>query len=90
MSTLYVLGIVWGGLTALLIVLLIYRGTLTNREDDQLFLDDAESHIQAEQVALMKKVDRLNPFVRVLGAASGLLILVIIGIAVWQQIMMTQ
>ncbi len=90
MSTLYVLGIVWGGLTTLLIVLLIYRGTLTNREEDQLFLDEAESHMEAEQRELHKRVDRLNPFVRVLGAASGLLILVIIGIALWQQIMMTQ
>jgi len=30
----------WGVLTAVLIVLLIYRSTLTMREDDQLFLDE--------------------------------------------------
>ncbi len=90
MSTLYVLAIVWGGLTTLLIVLLIIRGTLTNRESDQLFLDQAEAHMEAEQVALLKRVNRLNPIVHVLTAASGLLIVVIIGLAVWQQIALTQ
>jgi hypothetical protein len=90
MSALYVLAIVWGVLTAVLIVLLIYRGTLSNREDDQLFLDDAESHMQAEQVALMKKVDRLTPYVRVLGGASVLLILFIAVLAVWQQLTSAQ
>ena len=33
--------IAWGVLTAFLIILLIYRSTLTMREDDQLFLDDS-------------------------------------------------
>jgi hypothetical protein len=90
MSNLYLLFVVWGSLTTVLIVLLIYRATLSNHEDDQLFLDEAEAHMQAEQVELMKRMKRLSPFVRLLGAASGLLILLIIGIAVWQQIMLTQ
>ena len=40
--------------------------------------------MEQEQIQLMKKVDKLNPFVRWLGAASGLLILVIAGIAIYQ------
>ena len=87
MSTLYVLAVIWGALTTILIVLLIIRGNLSNRESDQLFLDAAESHMEAEQVHLMKQMNRLNPFVRALEAASGLLILVIITVAVWQQMM---
>lgn len=79
--------IVWAGLTIVLIVLLIYRSTLSIHEDDQLFLDEAESHMQAEQVELMKRVDRVNPLVRIFSAASGLLILVIAGIWIWQGIM---
>lgn len=78
--------IVWAGLTTILIVLLIYRSTLTIREDDQLFLDEAESHMRLEQQELMKKVDRLTPIVRLFGAASIVLILVIGGVALWQQI----
>ncbi len=73
----------WGVLTAVLVILLIYRSTLTMHEDDQLFLDEAEAHMQKEQAELMSKVDRLNPVVRWLGAASGVLILVIAGLAVY-------
>ena len=39
----------WGGLTVVLIVLLIYRSTLTMHEDDQLFLDDSEAHMAKDQ-----------------------------------------
>jgi len=83
-STLTLLLIVWGVLTAVLVVLLIYRSTLTMQEDDQLFLDDAESHMQEEQTEILRKVNRGNPAVRLLGAASGVLILVIAGIWVWE------
>src|SRR6266480_5133604 len=76
--------IVWGVLTAILIVLLIYRSTLTMQEDDQLFLGDSESHMEQEQIQLMHKVNKINPFVRWLGAASGLLIMVIAGLAIYQ------
>jgi hypothetical protein len=71
--------IVWGGLTAILVVLLIYRGTLTMHEDDQLFLDSAEDHMQKEQQELIAKVNRINPWVRILGTCSALLIVVIAG-----------
>ena len=86
MSPLVWLLTVWGLLTAALIILLIYRSTLTMQEDDQLFLDESESHMEQEQAELLKKVDKLNPLVRWLGAASGLLILVIAGLALYQQL----
>ncbi len=81
---------VWGVLTAILVVLLIYRSTLTMHEDDQLFLDESESHMEKEQIQIMQKVDRINPFVKWLGAASGLLILVIAGVALYQQLTVVQ
>ncbi len=84
MSPLVWMLIVWGVLTSVLIVLLIYRSTLTMQEDDQLFLGDSESHMEQEQIQLMHKVNKINPFVRWLGAASGLLILVIAGLAIYQ------
>ena len=76
--------IVWGVLTTILIVLLIYRSTLTMHEDDQLFLDESESHMEREQIELMQKVNKVTPFVKWLGAASGVLILVIAGLAIYQ------
>jgi hypothetical protein len=71
--------ILWGGFTLVLILLLIYRGTLTMHEDDQLFLDSAEDHMQKEQQELIQKMDRLTPWVRICGAGSLVLILVIAG-----------
>ena len=75
---------VWGVLTAVLVILLIYRSTLTMLEDDQLFLGESESHMEKEQIEIMAKVNKITPLVKWLGAASGLLILVIAGIAVYQ------
>jgi len=87
MSTLFELLIVWGVLTAALIALLIYRGTLTMQEDDQLFLGESESHMAREQMEIMKRVQKLAPFVKVLGAASAVLILTIAGVAIYQKIL---
>jgi len=84
MGTLTVLLIIWAVLTTILIVLIIYRSTLTMHEEDQLFLDDSESHIQKEQQEILRKVHNITPYVKVLGATSGLLILVIAGIWVWR------
>lgn len=84
MSLLTMLLIAWGVLTTILIVLLIYRSTLTMHEDDQLFLDDAESHMQKEQTELIARLNKITPLVRAFGALSGVLILVIAGLAIWQ------
>jgi hypothetical protein len=77
MPSLTILLIVWGCLTAVLVILLIYRSTLTMHEDDQLFLDDAESHMQQEQIENTRRMDRVAPYVRIFGAASALLIVLI-------------
>jgi hypothetical protein len=76
--------IAWGVLTAFLIILLIYRSTLTMQEDDQLFLDESESHMAQEQMELMAKVNRINPMVKALGATSGVMFLVIAGLFIYQ------
>jgi hypothetical protein len=75
--------IAWGIVTGILIILLIYRSTLTMKEDDQLFLDESASAMEAEHRELIAKVNKINPLVKVLGAASGVMILVIAGWAVY-------
>ena len=76
--------IIWGVLTGVLVILLIYRSTLTMHEDDQLFLDESASGMAQEQAEIMAKLNKVTPFVKWLGAASGILILVIAGLAVYQ------
>lgn len=76
--------VAWGVLTSVLIILLIYRSTLTMQEDSQLFLTESESHMEKEQIEIMKKVNQIGPLVKWLGATSALLILVIGGVALYQ------
>lgn len=77
---------VWGVLTAVLVILLIYRGTLTMHEDEQLFLSETESQAEKEQIEIMRKVDKLSPFVHWLGGASGLLALLWVGLLIYQKL----
>jgi hypothetical protein len=76
-------GIAWAVLTAVLIILLIYRSTLTMQEDDQLFLDESASQMAAEQRELMAKVNKINPFVKILGATSGVGFLLLAGMMIY-------
>jgi hypothetical protein len=69
--------IAWAAITAVLIVLLIYRSTLSMHEDDQLFLDESSSNLRAEQEELQVRMKKITPFVRILGALSGLLIVAV-------------
>ena len=84
MTTMEMLLVVWGAFTLVLIVLLIYRGTLTMHEDDQLFLDSAEDHMQKEQQELIGKMEKLTPWVRICGAGSAVLIAIIAGLALYR------
>lgn len=83
-SMLTMLLVVWAVLTALLIILLIYRSTLAMHEEDQIYLDDAESHMAKEQQEIHARINKTQWPMRVLGAASGMLILVIAGLWVWE------
>ncbi|MGH9580566.1 MAG: hypothetical protein ACRD2R_06200 [Terriglobales bacterium] len=86
MSPLTILGIVWAAITVILVLLLIYRSTLTMHEDDQLFINESESHMAKEQEELLQKMDKLQPFVRGLGAASGVLAVLMFGLWIWRGI----
>lgn len=76
--------IAWGVLTAILIVLLIYKSTLTIHENDSIFLGDTESQMEKDQIEVLKKMNRITPIVKVLGALSGVMILVIAGLFIYE------
>jgi len=69
-----------------LIVLVIYKRTLTMHKDEQLFLNDASSLMQAEQTELSTKVNRLTLPVRVFGMGSGLFFLVLVAMWIYQKL----
>ena len=83
MSPMIMLITAWAFFTAILLVLLIYRSTLTLHEDDQLFLDEAEAQLQADQIENNRRIARVTPYLRGVGALSAALILLIAGVWVY-------
>jgi len=77
--------ILWGVVTALLTALLIYRSLISMKEDDQLFLNSANSEQEKEQQKVQKRLERLAPYTKILGATSGLLLVATAGLWVWDQ-----
>jgi hypothetical protein len=84
MSPMFGLLVAWGILTGILVILLIYRSTLTMHEDDSIFLNDTESQMQKDQVEVLKKMRKIGPVVKILGALSGAMILVMAGLFIYQ------
>ena len=85
MSPLMMLSVVWAVITAALVIVLIYKSTLSMHEDDQLFLDESTANLRAEQEALLRRMGKITPLVNLLAAASGVLLLVIAGMWVYAQ-----
>lgn len=86
MTMIEVVGGLFGLFAIGLIVLLIYKSTLTMHEDDQLFLDDANSHMQEEQTELLTKVNRLTIPVRVFTVGSGVFLLAFLAMLIYQKL----
>jgi len=55
---------VWGVLVVLMLSLHIYRSSLEKNEDDQIFLDDSFDHERAAQMAIVAKVQKIEPALR--------------------------
>jgi hypothetical protein len=55
----------WGAVVVLMFSLHIYRSSLEKNEDDQIFLDDSFDHEKAAQMAIVAKVQKIEPALRV-------------------------
>ncbi len=76
--------ITWGLITVVLILLLIYRGMLSTREDDQLFLNKAEvAMMGGEQQILIGKLERLGKPIFWLATLSAALLVCSGGLWLW-------
>ena len=89
MSVIPIMLIVWGVVAACFLALLAYRGQLTRYEEDQLFLNEQETHVQQEQNEIIRKVNKIGPAIRVLGFAAAAMTISIVGIFTydaWQRL----
>ena len=78
-GTMLYMVIAWGIVTAVFIVLFIWRSVLSSHEDDQIFLDAAEEHMAKEQRELVAKINSLSRPLMGTGILAGVLLLVIAG-----------
>ncbi len=76
--------IAWGIVTAIFLVLIAWRSVLSSHEDDQIFIDSAEEHMAKEQRELITKINKLSRPILTSGITSGVLLLLIAGIFVYQ------
>ena len=88
--TLTVVAGIFGVFAIGLVVLLIYKSTLTMHRDDQLFLDDASSHLHDEQTELLAKVNRLTLPVRVFSIGSGVFLVMLTAMLVYEKLSAVQ
>lgn len=78
-GTMLYMVVAWGLVTAVFIVLFIWRSVLSSHEDDQIFLDAAEEHMAKEQRELIAKINKLSKPLLGTGILAGALLLVIAG-----------
>jgi Tfp pilus assembly protein PilN len=83
-STMFVLIVAWSIVTVALILMWIYRSTLENREEDQIFLDAAQESMAQEQRMIVARIEKLSKPITLLIVVSSALLLVIAGMWLWQ------
>lgn len=70
---------VWGLTVLVLAAMFLYRSRLTRDEEDQIFLDDAFSHERTAQQAIVAKVNKVQPLLRVSEVVAGIATLFVAG-----------
>lgn len=84
---LQMLMISWGVITVALVALIVYRGTLSSREDDQIFIDAAGQHHYQEQLVIIARMSRLTKPIITLSVLSGVLLLASAGVWIYSGFM---
>jgi hypothetical protein len=78
------LAVAWAAITVVFMALMIWRTLLTSHEDDQIFLSKGEDYMAREQQELIAKITKLARPILTTGIASGGLLLLIVGMYVYQ------
>jgi hypothetical protein len=76
--------VLWGAVTAVLIGLLAYRGTLEIREDDQIFLDRAGDSMANEQREIVARIEKLSKPIKIFMILSIVLLLTALGVFLFE------
>ncbi len=83
MNALPIMFIAWAAFAIGFVILMAYSSNLTRYEEDQLFLSDINQNEQESQRTILRKIHRIQPFVRIFGGAAALLTVTIVGLYTW-------
>ena len=70
---------VWSALVVVLAGLYVYRSRLERDEEDQIFLDDSFEHERSAQAAIVARVNKIQPVLRVSMVLASIATLFVIG-----------
>jgi hypothetical protein len=70
---------VWAALVLILLTLYFYRTRLERDEEDQIFLDDSFDKQKNEQAAIIAKVNKIQPALRVSMVVTSVATVFVIG-----------
>jgi hypothetical protein len=74
---------VWSALVILMASLHVYRSSLERDEADQIFLDDSFDHEKLAQEAIVARVNKVEPILKVLQWSVGVMTVVIVAYYVY-------
>ena len=77
---------VWGAVALITAALYLYRSSLTRDEEDQIYLDAAFDHEKAAQEAILVKVSKIEPALRIALWTVAAATLIVIVYYVWDVI----
>jgi hypothetical protein len=87
MTTLTLMMVIWAVMVVALVILLIYRGHLTEHETDQLYLtEETPSALHQENDAIVRRVKMIQPICTGVGSLTLLMTLAIAGLWVVQKL----
>ncbi len=74
---------VWGALVVIMASIFMYRSRLTRDEEDQIFLDESFDHEKNAQMAIIARVNKIQPVLLVSKCLVGAMTVVVIAYYVW-------
>jgi hypothetical protein len=74
---------VWSALVVLMASLHVYRSSLERDEADQIFLDDSFDHEKVAQEAIVARVNKVEPILRILQWSVGVMTVVVVAYYVY-------
>lgn len=75
---------IWIAITLVWVTLLMYRGMLGRKEEDQVFLTSGEERLSHEQEMITHKLNKISPYLKWLGVLSLVLLLVVGALWIYQ------